>query len=56
MSGHSNTWCVPDDEFLVDTLVDDEVEVALSVPSLLVLEAKVEVWQHVEAWSKQGYF
>ena len=35
-------------------LIDDEVEVSLSVASLLVLEAKVKVWEHVETGREEG--
>ena len=44
----------PGDEFVVDVLVHDEVQVALSEPCLLVLESKVQVRQHVEARREEG--
>ena len=37
----------PDDKLLLDVFIDDEVQVSLSVASLLVLETKVQVRQHV---------
>ena len=35
--------------------VDDEVEVPLSVPRLLVLQPKVKVRQHVQARGQQSH-
>ena len=37
----------PDDELVLDMVVDDEVEVPLSVARLLVLQPKVQVREHV---------
>ncbi len=38
----------------MDVLVHDEVKVALPEPRLLVLESKVQVWEHVQAWGEEG--
>ena len=45
----------PDDELLLDMVVDDEVEVPLSVARLLVLQPKVQVREHVQARSQQRH-
>ena len=46
---------VPCDKLFVDISVQYEVQVALSVSRLLVLEAKVKVSQHVQARSQQDH-
>lgn len=46
---------IPHDELLVDALVEDEVQITLSVPRFLVLEAKVQVRQHVQTWRQEGH-
>ena len=45
----------PNDELLLDVFIDDEVQVPLSVPSLLILQPKVKVGQHVETRGQQSH-
>ena len=45
----------PDVELLPDVGVDDEVEVSLPEPGLLVLDAEVQVGQHVQAGGQEGH-
>ena len=42
------------DELVPHTLVDDEVQVSLPEPGLLVLQPVVEVWEHVQAGGQEG--
>ena len=42
------------DELVPHALVDDEVQVSLPEPGLLVLQPVVEVWEHVQAGGQEG--
>lgn len=52
---HTHTY-IPDNEFLVHTLVEDQVQVALSEACLLVLESKVQMREHMQAGREEGEF
>ena len=53
---HYSHWGYsPNDEFLLDMFIDDEVQVPLSVACLLIFQSKMKVRQHVEARCQQSH-
>ena len=46
---------LPDNKLVDDMLVHDEIKVSLSKSSFLVLQAIVQVGQHVQTGGKEGY-
>jgi len=46
---------LPDNKLVDDMLVHDEIKISLSKSSFLVLQAIVQVGQHVQTGGKEGY-
>jgi len=54
-NGHYVPPTLPDNELVSDLLVHDEIQIPLPEASLFVLQAIVQVWQHMQARGQQGH-